>query len=171
MTAPGATRHPVWDVYNELRTARLNIKYYTVRVEETRRLNRVLEIILAVAAPGSAVAMLFIRETSIGKIIWGPLAVVAAFVAVVKPFLKLDERLQQYEKKYNLRSEIFYKLIVGTPAEDNPDFLAWAICSKTLGSLRSWTDAMRTGITRKTSPTVPRCWNTLQRKRPIPGTE
>ncbi len=41
---------------------------------------------------------------------------------------QLTEQLQQYEKKYNLRSEIFYKLIVGTPAEDNPDFLAWAIC-------------------------------------------
>lgn len=41
---------------------------------------------------------------------------------------KLSEELQQYEKKYKLRSEIFYKLIVGTPAEDTPDFIAWAIC-------------------------------------------
>ena len=41
---------------------------------------------------------------------------------------KLSEQLQQYEKKYNLRSEIFYKLIVGTPAEDTPDFISWAIC-------------------------------------------
>jgi len=41
---------------------------------------------------------------------------------------KLSEELQKYEKKYNLRSEIFYKLIVGTPAEDTPDFIAWAIC-------------------------------------------
>ena len=40
----------------------------------------------------------------------------------------LSEELQQYEKKYKLRSEIFYKLIVGTPAEDTPDFIAWAIC-------------------------------------------
>ena len=41
---------------------------------------------------------------------------------------KLLEQLQEYEKKYNLRSEIFYKLIVGTPAEDSPDFIAWAMC-------------------------------------------
>ena len=41
---------------------------------------------------------------------------------------KLSEELQKYEKKYKLRSEIFYKLIVGTPAEDTPDFIAWAIC-------------------------------------------
>ena len=41
---------------------------------------------------------------------------------------KLSEQLQKYEKKYNLRSEIFYKLIVGTPAEDTPDFISWAMC-------------------------------------------
>jgi hypothetical protein len=41
---------------------------------------------------------------------------------------KLTARLHHYEKKYNMRSEIFYKLIVGTPAEDHPDFLSWAVC-------------------------------------------
>jgi len=41
---------------------------------------------------------------------------------------KLSEQLHRYEKKYNLRSEVFYKLIVGTPAEDTPDFIAWAMC-------------------------------------------
>jgi len=30
---------------------------------------------------------------------------------------------------------------------------------------------IRTGITRSTRPTVPRCWKTLQRNRPSPGTE
>lgn len=41
---------------------------------------------------------------------------------------ELSEELQQYERKYGLRSEIFYKLIVGTPAEDTPDFISWGIC-------------------------------------------
>jgi hypothetical protein len=45
-----------------------------------------------------------------------------------KTISKLAEQLHQYEKKYNLRSEIFYKVIVGTPAEDVPDFIAWAMC-------------------------------------------
>lgn len=27
-----------------------------------------------------------------------------------------------------MRSEVFYALIPGTPAEDQPDFLNWAIC-------------------------------------------
>lgn len=41
---------------------------------------------------------------------------------------ELSEELQQYERKYRLRSEIFYRLIVGTPAEDTPDFISWGIC-------------------------------------------
>lgn len=42
--------------------------------------------------------------------------------------LKLQGELHNYEKKYRMRSEVFYKLIVGTPLEDNPDFIAWAMC-------------------------------------------
>jgi hypothetical protein len=41
---------------------------------------------------------------------------------------KLLDELQRYERKYGMRSEIFYALIPGTPAEDHPDFLQWAIC-------------------------------------------
>ena len=44
---------------------------------------------------------------------------------------KLAEQLYEYEKRYNLRSEIFHKLIVGTPAEDTPDFITWAMCYRT----------------------------------------
>ena len=45
-----------------------------------------------------------------------------------KAISELAKQLHEYEKKYNLRSEIFYRLIVGTPAEDTPDFIAWAMC-------------------------------------------
>ena len=41
---------------------------------------------------------------------------------------RLSEQLYLYEKKYNIRSEVFYRLIVGTPAEDVPDFISWAMC-------------------------------------------
>jgi len=41
---------------------------------------------------------------------------------------KLAEELYHYEKKYGMRSELFYRIIVGTPAEDTPDFLTWASC-------------------------------------------
>ena len=34
------------------------------------------------------------------------------------------------DPKYGMRSEVFYALIPGTPAEDQPDFLNWAICQR-----------------------------------------
>ncbi|GEM_PF-1519772 len=44
---------------------------------------------------------------------------------VIKDMLR---ELHAYEMKYQMRSEFFYKLIVGTPLEDQPDFLDWAMC-------------------------------------------
>ena len=42
--------------------------------------------------------------------------------------VKMVDELQLYERKYGMRSEVFYALIPGTPAEDQPDFLSWVIC-------------------------------------------
>ena len=41
---------------------------------------------------------------------------------------KMVDELQHYEREYGMRSEVFYALIPGTPAEDQPDFLNWAMC-------------------------------------------
>ncbi len=45
-----------------------------------------------------------------------------------------------------------------------------AIFSITFGSVSCSMVWIRNGITRKTAPMVPRCWKTLTRKRPSPGT-
>ena len=54
--------------------------------------------------------------------------VTSGMLSTDKVLTKLSEELYSYEKKYNMRSEVFYNLIVGTPAEDSPDFINWAIC-------------------------------------------
>jgi hypothetical protein len=60
---------------------------------------------------------------------------------------RLTRQLHEYESKYNLRSEIFYKLIVGTPAEDNPDFIAWAMCYRSyFRTLQSRISIEETGV-------------------------
>jgi hypothetical protein len=38
------------------------------------------------------------------------------------------QELHAYEMKYQMRSEIFFKLFAGTPLEDQADFLDWAMC-------------------------------------------
>ena len=44
------------------------------------------------------------------------------------------------------------------------------IFSSTLGSMSCSMDWILKGMTRSTTPIVPRCWKTLTRKRPRPGT-
>lgn len=39
----------------------------------------------------------------------------------------LKRILNTYEEKYNISTEAFAKKVIGTPAEDEPDFLNWAI--------------------------------------------
>jgi len=89
--------HPVWTVYDKLRTARLNVKYYSRRLQNAERWNFWLELILLATAPSSAIAGLWFWEIDVGKIIWQYLGVIAAFVAVIKPLLMLTKHIKDYE--------------------------------------------------------------------------
>jgi hypothetical protein len=89
--------HPVWAVYDKLRTARLNVKYYSARLQRFERINLAMEYILLASAPSSAVAGLWFWNTEIGKLLWQYLGVLAAFIAVAKPPLNLTKRIKEYE--------------------------------------------------------------------------
>jgi hypothetical protein len=54
--------------------------------------------------------------------------VTSGTLSVDRAIGNMVDELQRYERKYGMRSEVFYALIPGTPAEDQPDFLNWAIC-------------------------------------------
>ena len=43
-----SANHPVWDVYDEMRTARLNIKCLSVEIGILERRSRCIEVILAI---------------------------------------------------------------------------------------------------------------------------
>ncbi|HYN82292.1 MAG TPA: hypothetical protein VES88_12375 [Gemmatimonadaceae bacterium] len=88
------TGHPVWDVYDLYRTARLNVKYYSCRVSTLQRQNFWIEFVLAATAAGSAIAGLTFWSAGVGRIIWQMLMIIAAVLAVAKPLLKLTDRIQ-----------------------------------------------------------------------------
>jgi len=89
--------HPVWALYDKLRTACLNVKYYERRLQYFETLNFYLDIALAVSAPSSASAKLPFWNTTIGNYIWISVSVIAAVVSVVKPFLALPKKIKEYE--------------------------------------------------------------------------
>jgi len=86
--------HPIWDVYDEYRTARLNVRYYEYRLKRLQQHNFRIELVLAISV-SSGVAGLWFWETLVGGIIWKIIITVAAFTAVVKPLIKLSERIQE----------------------------------------------------------------------------
>jgi hypothetical protein len=94
----GSTGHAVWQVYDQLRTARLNVKYYTRRIATLKSREFWLDLVLAIAAPSSAVAGLWFWSHPIGQGAWKALAVIAAVVAVVKPLLKIGDKVQAMEE-------------------------------------------------------------------------
>lgn len=89
--------HPVWSVYDRLRSARLSVKYYSCKLKQIERANFWLEFILLATAPTSAIAGLWFWNTEGGHLAWKCLAIPAAVAAVVKPLLHLPKRMKDYE--------------------------------------------------------------------------
>ncbi len=89
--------NPVWEVYNEVRTARLNVKYLQHQLRRLNKINLGYEIILAVAT-SSAVAGFSFWQQAAGKTIWASIGVVAVLLSVVKPILRLPERFQRKQE-------------------------------------------------------------------------
>jgi hypothetical protein len=87
--------HPVWTVYDKLRTARLNVKYYSRRLSRLETMNFWIELVLLVTAPSSAIAGLWFWETEYGKLVWQYMGIVAAIAAILKPLLGLTKRIKE----------------------------------------------------------------------------
>lgn len=80
---------PVWDVYDAIRTSRLNAKGYGCRVSALERESFWIEL-TAATATGSVIAGFAFWSTTAGKPIWEGLMVVSAILAIAKPLLKLS---------------------------------------------------------------------------------
>lgn len=92
------SNHPVWDVYDQYRTARLNVKYHAVLLRRYKRNNLLIEIVLAISAPTSAVAGLWFWETVAGAWIWKVFGVISAVLAVAKPVLNITDKIRNIQE-------------------------------------------------------------------------
>jgi hypothetical protein len=89
--------HPVWDLHNEYRTTRLNLKYYAAQLTSTERWNSGMELTLAATASGSGLTALSVIKTPVGSVVWGTLTAASALLSVARPVLKLTERIRKLE--------------------------------------------------------------------------
>ncbi|NKF26569.1 hypothetical protein HER21_08895 [Pseudomonas sp. BGM005] len=90
--------HPVWDVYDLLRTARLNQLYYGRRLLTFERRNFWAEIAVASTSSTSAIGAFAFWKTTAGQPYWQFFLAVAAVVAIAKPFLNYAKKIKSYEE-------------------------------------------------------------------------
>ena len=97
--APKMSRenNPVWVVYDKLRSARLNVKYYGRRLQSVERWNFTIELVLLASAPTSAIAGLWFWQNPIGRNIWQYFGIAAAVAAVLKPILGFSRQMKDFE--------------------------------------------------------------------------
>lgn len=99
----------LWYLYNSYRDAAMNRKYYGVCLNRTRRLATVLDALVAVGT-STAVGGWVIWKDSAGAATWGVLSGLAAVIALVKPLLKLTEKVERYSKLFVGHGEVLYDL-------------------------------------------------------------
>jgi hypothetical protein len=89
--------HPVWDVYDELRTARLNIKCLSCEIARLRRCSTTIEVLLALAGASSIGAVAWLQN-SVGKAIWGGIGFISMILIALKPVFPFAEQRTKKER-------------------------------------------------------------------------
>ena len=97
--------HPVWNVYDEFRTARLNVRYYESQLKKLSTWNSFTEWILAVSA-SSGVAGLWFWENEIGGFAWKVLGAFTVFLAVGRPILNLTKKINKTSEMLSAYKEL-----------------------------------------------------------------
>ena len=109
-----SSKHPVWDIYDEYRTARFNVRYYEYLLANLKRWNFWIELIIALSV-SSGITFLWIWSTSAGSIIWKIIITVAAVLSVIKPLVKLSDKIQlntEVLTKWRALDADFQKLVI-----------------------------------------------------------
>lgn len=96
-------------IYDAYRSALLNKKYYGCQLDFYRKLNRSVEIVLAIATP-STVGGWAIWHTHTGQTIWAVLAAVVALVAALKPVFDWPKDIDRYSRLHAEHTVQFYTL-------------------------------------------------------------
>lgn len=79
------------------RTAKLNEKYYAARIDFLQKINLVMDVTIAVAAPGGTISALTLWQTQIGDVLWKVLLVIVAVAGILKPFLHLVDSIKKMD--------------------------------------------------------------------------
>jgi hypothetical protein len=96
-TQPEPSPHPAWSVYDELRTARLNVKYLQSEIRRLKFFDRWSEVIIAIATTSSVGSFWFLQNV-VGAYFWKSAGAIAVILSIIRPILKFADQIQGKEK-------------------------------------------------------------------------
>lgn len=162
-----ASNHPVWAVYDQFRTVRLRLKYFSEYRYRLERQSFWMEILLALTTTGSAVSALGFQDSRIGSIVWQTLLVISAVVAAAKPLLRLTPQIQLLQEiitEYTVIEHEFEKLEIAIKTKGTYDKVLQNRFSATLRRM----DELRKkdGTFRVDKKLLNRCFAEVKRELP-----
>ncbi len=89
--------HPIWDVHDMHRTARLNIKYYCRKLNYIDNWDKSIDIASAITTPAAVAGLTFWQE-GYGKLIWAIIGALTSMLSIAKLFLKLSDKIRKMEE-------------------------------------------------------------------------
>jgi hypothetical protein len=99
------------EIYNTYRNAALNKDYYGKVLERYQTRNTILEILIAIGATSSGISGLALWQVEPhGKIIWASITAVSGVLAVIKPFLQMNKKIERYSRLFSGHLENYLAL-------------------------------------------------------------
>ena len=97
MGANDSNSHPVWNLYDELRTARLNVRCHEVELQRLKKVNLWSEVTIAIAST-SSIGGFWFMQNFVGGYIWKTIGAVAILLTTLKPIFRLSERIRRKQE-------------------------------------------------------------------------
>jgi hypothetical protein len=92
----------------------LNKDYYGAILYKTQWWNGLIEFIIAITATGSGVSgfLALLRDEPYGRWIWGAITLVSALLALGKPIVQLNKRIERLTRLYAGHSDNYTNLVI-----------------------------------------------------------
>ncbi|MBU1314982.1 MAG: hypothetical protein KJ947_10890 [Alphaproteobacteria bacterium] len=109
---PEQLRIQLVEIYTLLSRAPLNKEYYGVMLSRNQRLSTWFDTLIAIGTTGSGLSALTIWNTYYGAFIWGILSAASAVLALTKPIIQLNKKVERLSRLFVGHSDNYASLLI-----------------------------------------------------------
>jgi hypothetical protein len=106
--------HPIWDLYDEFRTARLNVKCLQAEIRDWTRASNISEILIALSSTASIGGFWFFQNW-VGGYVWKTIGAAAVVCTILKRVFRVQDALRFREGllvEYKILDHDFHDLVI-----------------------------------------------------------